>query len=220
MRGPSRRESPTGRSGLPQSPYFLTVCRFAPEKNLNWLIQAFARYRKRSNPQTAWDLVICGDGPGVANVNHAVARSGCSKAIHQPGFLQVHELPRWYAHAGAFLLPSVSEPWGLVANEAAACGLPLLISDRAGCVETLVPEPEGLTGGRFDPHDVEEMTTKLSWMATRPGDERREIGRRAAETVASWGPDRFARGALEALELAQQPQRRRQRAAVGRQCTL
>ncbi len=209
------RESPTGRSGLPQAPYFLTVCRFVPEKNLTRLIQAFARYREQSDAQTAWDLVICGDGLGIADVNDAVARSGCAQAIHQPGFLQVHELPRWYAHAGAFVLPSLSEPWGLVANEAAACGLPLLISNRAGCVDTLVPEPDGSTGGRFDPYDIEEMTTKLSWMATCPADERGAIGRRSAETVATWGPDRFARGALEALELAQQPQRRRQRAAVG-----
>jgi len=209
------RESPAGRSGLPEAPYFLTVCRFVPEKNLNRLIEAFARYRDQSDPRSAWDLVICGDGLGVANVNDAVARSGCAKAIHLPGFLQIHELPRWYARAGAFVLPSVSEPWGLVANEAAACELPLLISSRAGCVDTLVPDPEGLTGGRFDPFDLEEMTTKLSWLATCPDDDRRAIGRRAAETVANWGPDRFARGALEALDLARRPAQRRQPAAVG-----
>ncbi|MGO9464340.1 MAG: glycosyltransferase family 4 protein [Isosphaeraceae bacterium] len=210
------RESRTARSGLPRSPYFLTVCRLVPEKNLNRLIEAFAHYREQSDARTAWDLVICGDGLGLANVNDAVSRSGCAHAVHLPGFLQVHELPRWYAHAGAFVLPSLSEPWGLVANEAAACGLPLLISSRAGCVDTLVPEPEGLTGGRFDPYDLEEMTTKLSWMATCPDEERLAIGRRAAETVASWNPDRFARGFLEALELARQPQRQRQRTAVGR----
>lgn len=210
------RESPPGRSGLPQAPYFLTVCRFVPEKNLVRLIQAFARYREQSDARTAWDLVICGDGLGVANVNDAVSRSGCAQAIHQPGFLQVHELPRWYAHAGAFVLPSLSEPWGLVANEAAACGLPLLISNRAGCVDTLVADPDGSTGGRFDPYDLEEMTTKLSWMATCPDDDRQAMGRRAAETVSDWGPDRFARGALEALELARRPKRRRQRAGVSR----
>jgi 1,2-diacylglycerol 3-alpha-glucosyltransferase len=208
------RRSPAGRSGLPHAPYFLTVCRFVPEKNLIRLVLAFARYREQCDARTAWDLVICGDGLGVANVNDAVSRSGCARAIHQPGFLQVHELPRWYAHAGAFVLPSLSEPWGLVANEAAACGLPLLISTRAGCVDTLVPEPEGSTGGRFDPYDVEEMATKLSWMANCSEDERQAIGRRAAETVASWGPDRFARGALEALELARKPRQRRAQAGA------
>jgi len=209
------RQSPAGRVGLPRAPYFLTVCRFVPEKNLVRLIQAFARYREQSEARTAWDLVICGDGLGVANVNDAVSQSGCAQAIHLPGFLQVHELPRWYAHASAFVLPSVSEPWGLVANEAAACGLPLIVSNRAGCVDTLIPEYGALTGARFDPFDVEEMTTKLSWMATAPDRDREAMGRCAAETVASWGPDRFASGVLEAVELARGPQRqRRQRAEI------
>ncbi len=78
-------------------------------------------------------------------------RSGCGKAnIHLPGFLQAGELPRWYAFASAFVHPSLLEPWGLVVNEAAACGLALLVTDRAGCVDTLVPLGERTSGARFD----------------------------------------------------------------------
>ncbi len=88
-------QSPAGRSGLPRVPYFLTVCRYVPEKNLIGLVRAFAHYRDQCDIRTAWDLVICGDGLGVANVNAAVSESGCAGAIHQPGFLQVHELPRF-----------------------------------------------------------------------------------------------------------------------------
>jgi 1,2-diacylglycerol 3-alpha-glucosyltransferase len=116
-------------------------------------------------------------------------------------------LSRYYAHAAAFVLPSLSEPWGLVVNEAAACGLPLLVSSRAGCSGTLVPDPDGTTGGRFDPLDVEEMTTKLAWMAALDGEDRRAMGLRAAGVVSSWGPDRFARGAMEALEFARAAQK-------------
>jgi glycosyltransferase involved in cell wall biosynthesis len=95
------------------------------------------------------------------------------------------------------------EPWGLVVNEAAACGLPLLVSTHAGCAPTLVPEPDGTTGCRFDPMDFEAMSTRLAWMATCPDDDRRAMGLRAAETVSHWGPDRFAVGALQALDFAQ-----------------
>jgi glycosyltransferase involved in cell wall biosynthesis len=203
------REAPQGRAGLPDAPYFLAVCRFAPEKNLVRLIQAYARYKEQCDPGVAWDLVLCGDGPGRAAVERAAALSGCAQAIHRPGFLQVDELPRRYAHAGALVLPSISEPWGLVANEAAACSIPLLVSARAGCCETLVPGPEGTTGARFDPVDLEELTTRLSWMASCPLAVRQEMGRRAAEIVARWGPDRFARGALDALELARAARLRR-----------
>ncbi len=208
------RDSPIGRSGLPRGPYFLTVCRFAPEKNLVRLIRAFARYREQCNPLTAWDLVLCGDGPLAAEVGDEIARTGCESVIHRPGFLQAESLSRYYAHAAAFVLPSLSEPWGLVVNEAAASGLPLLASSRAGCAATLVPDPEGTTGGRLDPLDVEEMTTKLAWMAALAGADRRAMGQRAARVVSNWGPDRFARGALEALELARTAQKRRVRSSL------
>ena len=79
--------------------------------------------------------------------------------------------------------------------------LPLLVSDRAGCVETLVPEAPG-TGMRFDPRDVDALSARLTWMASLPESERREMGRRAEEVVSQWGPERFARGTIEALERA------------------
>ena len=139
-------------------------------------------------------------------VHEAIARTGCERSVHRPGFLQADSLSRYYAHAAAFVLPSLSEPWGLVVNEAAACGLPLLVSSRAGCAATLVPEPEGTTGGLLDPLNVEEMTTKLAWMAALDGVDRRAMGLRAAQVVSNWGPDRFARGAMEALELARAAQ--------------
>ena len=194
------REDPHGRDGLPDASYFITVCRFVPEKNLVRLIAAFTRYRHKLGAHAAWDLVLCGDGPGKAEVEGAVAGSGFSHAIHRPGFLQVGDLPRWYAHAGAFVLPSLMEPWGLVVNEAAASGLPLLVTSRAGCSATLVPDPEGTTGARFDPTDIEAIAAKLSWLATMPRDDREAMGRRAAETVAHWGPDRFAEGVAEAID--------------------
>ncbi len=200
------RTDPAGRAGLPQSPYFLSVCRFVPDKNLVRLVRAFASYRRQSDPRTAWDLVLCGDGPGAAEVEDAITSSGCASAIHRPGFLQADALPRWYSHAGAFVLASLCEPWGLVVNEAAASGLPLLVSQRAGCVATLVPDPQGTTGARFDPLDLESMTTRLAWMAALSERDRRQMGLNSAETVAHWGPGQFARGALEALGLARPSQ--------------
>jgi glycosyltransferase involved in cell wall biosynthesis len=193
------RHARQGRRGLPAARYFLAVSRFVPEKNLVRLIRAFARYRTDTPIESAWDLVLCGGGPGEAEVEAAVQTSGYAEAIHRPGFLQEDELARWYAFAGAFVHPSRMEPWGLVVNEAAACGLPLLVSDRAGCAETLVPDPPGTTGFRFDPSDEDELTAALVRMAGLADDARQAMGRRAAEVVARWGPDRFAEGTMEAL---------------------
>jgi glycosyltransferase involved in cell wall biosynthesis len=201
---------------LPANPYFLAVNRFVREKNLVRLIQAFAQYRRAAPEGHAWDLVLCGDGPDAAEIRAAAEESGVRDAIHFPGFLQARELTLYYAFASAFVHPSVMEPWGLVVNEAAACGLPLLVSNRAGCAETLVPEPSGTAGWRFDPYDVEAITGALAKVAALPVDERQAMGRRAARVVADWGPERFARGAVEALELAFEAERaRRRRTAAG-----
>jgi glycosyltransferase involved in cell wall biosynthesis len=125
----------------------------------------------------------------------------------RPGFLQAGALARWYAFAAAFVHPSLMEPWGLVVNEAAACGLPLLVSERAGCAETLVPDPAGTSGMRFDPEDENALAAGLSWLAGLPEAERAAMGQRAAEVVAAWGPERFAQGTLEALALAHETER-------------
>src|SRR4029078_13711147 len=62
------RRDPEGRRGLPESPYFLVVSRFVPEKNLPRLIRAFAAYREAAPKGQGWDLVLCGDGPGSGGV--------------------------------------------------------------------------------------------------------------------------------------------------------
>jgi 1,2-diacylglycerol 3-alpha-glucosyltransferase len=197
------RRDPAARHGLPAAPYFLAVNRFVPEKNLTRLIRAFAHYRASARDDRAWELVLCGDGPASAEVETAIADSGFANAIHRPGFLQVDALPRWYAFASAFVHPSLLEPWGLVVNEAAACGLPLLVSDRAGCAETLGPGGAETTGRRFDPRDVEGLAAALGWMAGLPEAERSRLGARSRDVVSRWGPERFASGMLEALTLAQ-----------------
>jgi glycosyltransferase involved in cell wall biosynthesis len=208
------RRAANGRTGLPPVPYFLAVSRFVPEKNLVRLIKAYAAYRARRDAQTAWDLVVCGDGPEQSRLKQAIALSGAGRAIHCPGFLQSDALPRWYAHAGAFVLPSLSEPWGLVVNEAAISGLPLLVSARAGCARALVPGLRGTTGAQFDPLDISAMADELIWMSSLDSEARSAMGLRAAKTASDWGPDRFAQGAMEALEFAQAIDRPRGRRAA------
>jgi 1,2-diacylglycerol 3-alpha-glucosyltransferase len=207
----SIRRDPSARQGLPEAPYFLAVNRFVAEKNLPRLVRAFAAYRQAPSERPKWDLVLCGDGPGAGDVESAVQSSGCAHAIHRPGFLQADDLVRWYAFASAFVHASLSEPWGLVVNEASSCGLPLLVSERAGCVDTLVPDPPGTTGRRFNPEDEAELAAGLAWLADMSATDRAAMGQRATALVSEWGPDRFAHGTLEALALAFDAERARRR---------
>jgi len=208
-RASAARLRPDFRSGLPARPYFIAVNRFVPEKNLDGLIRAYARYRESTPQADAWDLVLCGGGPREDQVSDAIEASGFASSIHRPGFLQGDELSRWLGGASSFVHPSRLEPWGLVVNEAAATGLPLLVSTRAGCAQTLVPDPDGTTGRRFDPDDPGEIAAALAWMAGLDDSERTAMGRKAAEVVARWGPERFASGTLEAIRVARSIKNRR-----------
>ncbi|MDE2506613.1 MAG: glycosyltransferase family 4 protein [Planctomycetota bacterium] len=191
------------RAGIPDKPYFLSVSRFASEKNLLTLIDAYAAYRRSVGREDSWRLVLCGDGPERPAIEAVIDRAGCRESIVLPGFLQADALTRWYAFASAFVLASRSEPWGLVVNEAAAAALPLLISDRAGCAGTLVVEAgENQTGRRFDPTRAASIADALAWMSSLTAEQRLILGQNAERVASSWGPARFASGMLEAVARA------------------
>ncbi|MCK4375944.1 MAG: glycosyltransferase family 4 protein [Candidatus Brocadiae bacterium] len=180
--------------------FFLTCCRFVGKKNLPRLMRAYRSYRERS--ERPWDLVMCGDGPLADDLR---ARAGGLAGIHWPGFVQIGDLPKYYGLASAFALPSTTEQWGLVVNEAMASGLPVLVSDRAGCRYDLVQD--GVNGWLFDPYDVGDMADEMLRMSSLNDEERQRMGNASIDIIANWGPDRFAQGLWQAIQAAQRRKR-------------
>jgi glycosyltransferase involved in cell wall biosynthesis len=117
-----------------------------------------------------------------------------------PGFRQIGELPRFYAHAGAFVHASTTEQWGLVVNEAMACGLPVIVSNRVGCAQDLVQD--GVNGYTFDPYDVEQLAQLMHRLTEAPKHSLSEMGDASRTIIADWGPERFASGLKQALDCA------------------
>ena len=181
------------------SAYFLTSCRFVPEKNLLRLLAGYARYRQAV--PDAWDLVLLGDGPLAGQIRSTLNQLGLEGSVHLPGFKQYEELPAYYALAGAFVLPSVSEPWGLVVNEAMAAGIPVLVSARCGCAQDLVHD--GRNGWTFDPFDVEGLAALMARVSQLTPEQRLEMGCASQEIIARWKPETFAEGLWRAVEAAQ-----------------
>jgi glycosyltransferase involved in cell wall biosynthesis len=107
---------------------FLYVGRFSPEKNLPMLIRVFNQW-----PQLTLNLV--GFGPMEAELR-ALARDN----IRFHGAVANQALPAIYQANDVFVLPSLSETWGLVVEEALNNGLPVLVSDCVGCSEAIVEE--------------------------------------------------------------------------------
>jgi 1,2-diacylglycerol 3-alpha-glucosyltransferase len=193
--------------GLPEN-YFLASARFIEKKNLTSLIRAYAEYRDRLkgtgvtdpgyNRGAPWDLVVLGDGPLRETLNTQLSTFNLHSHVHLHGFKQYDELPVYYALANAFVHPSTTEQWGLVVNEAIASGLPVIVSDRCGCV----PELVNGNGFIFDPTDEQELASLLLKMAKLSYEERQKLADVSYTIAANFSPERFGEGLERAARVA------------------
>ena len=186
------------RLELPER-FFLASCRFVAKKNLLRLVRAYAQYRRDASAG-AWSLVLLGDGvlrPRIEAETQALRLNG---GLHMPGFRQYDQLPAYYGLASAFVHASTSEQWGLVVNEAMASGLPVIVSNRCGCAPDLVRN--GVNGFIFDPCDVDQLAGLMGRVVAMTDEQRRAMGQASERIIANWGPERFADGLLQAVEVA------------------
>ncbi len=175
--------------GLPRF-YFLASSRFIGKKNLPFLLDAFGEYRKRANG-AAWDLVLLGDGPLREQLIQKCRELRVEDAVFLKGFQQYDALPAFYGLASVFVHASTSEQWGLVVNEAAASGLPLIISNRCGCARELVEE--GANGFTFDPENRAHLSVRMLKMADSHAN-LNKMGLVSRHLVSRWSPRQFAEG--------------------------
>jgi 1,2-diacylglycerol 3-alpha-glucosyltransferase len=180
--------------GLPER-YFLYVGRFAPEKNLQRLLEAHELYLSRC--ANGWPLVIIGDGPQRVELERAVARKHSERVVLR-SFQQARVLPTYYALAQCFILASTVDPWGLVVNEAMACGLPVLVSRLCGSGFDLVDE--GQNGYRFDPYDTLALANLMSKISSLSSLEHRRMSIHSQKIVASFCPEVWATKLTECVE--------------------
>jgi glycosyltransferase involved in cell wall biosynthesis len=134
------------------------------------------------------EVAFAGSGDLQDSLMSAAAASGVRAHFH--GFVNQSELPAVYAAADVIVLPSDGrETWGLVINEAMACGVPAVVSDAVGCGPDLI-EP-GLTGAVFPLGDAAEMARGIAAVLAFD----RERTRRAlADRMQTYSPARAAQG--------------------------
>lgn len=234
--------------------YILSLGRFVAKKNLRALISGYGQFLQAS-PLRNTHLVMVGSGPEEAGLkslcrelrlpiyerendgpqplkNHAApAGTENSPGVHFYGFRQVDQNPIFYALAETFVLPSRREEWGLVVNEAMASGLPVVVSQNAGCVEDLLEPPEsqdrgdwnclppGLSsrlrrnGFVFDPESPGELAGILLLLESRP-QQRAAMGQHSRRIVEKFSCENFGRNALAAAGTALVSPRGREQAGA------
>jgi glycosyltransferase involved in cell wall biosynthesis len=142
-------------------------------------------------------LLVVGSGELMEPARAAEAAD--SLPVTFAGFLNQSEIVGAYVAADCLVLPSdTGETWGLVVNEAMACGIPAIVSDQVGCGPDLIVD--GVTGAVFPMGDVQALAQRLvAFAANAPA--LSAMGARARERVASlYSVERAVEGTLAAIE--------------------
>lgn len=165
------------RFGLPvERPIVICVARLAPEKGLDTLVRAASLARSRPV------LLVVGEGPEQSSLEAQSALLGVEARF--VGDLPWAQISEAYAAADIFALLSRHEPWGVVVTEAAASGLPLVLSDQIGAGFDLLRPGEN--GVRVPVDDAEAAAVAFDELAANP-ERRAAHGSTSAFIASSWG---------------------------------
>lgn len=136
----------------------LVFCgRLIPLKRVDLVIEAF---KAIADERPDWDLIIVGKGDCLESLQQQAGNfAGPRGRIRFVGWHDAPTIAAINRHCHAMVLASNYEAWSLVVNEAAACGLAILSSDRVGAAYELVKNGEN--GFVFPPDNLEKLTEAL-----------------------------------------------------------
>ncbi|MGP0021552.1 MAG: glycosyltransferase family 4 protein [Candidatus Sulfotelmatobacter sp.] len=176
--------------------YFLFVGRLVREKGVFELLSAYVKLDESMRRQVG--LVFVGEG-AVREQLELQAASVAPGMIRFAGFAQREQLASYYALAEMAILPTYTDPWGLVVNEAMACGLPVIVSQIAGCAADLVKE--NWNGLLVAPRDVAGLTSAMRRLADQP-DLRARMGANSMQHIAHYSPREWSAGVARMVQAA------------------
>jgi glycosyltransferase involved in cell wall biosynthesis len=178
--------------GLP-SRYFVYAGRVTREKGVFHLLEAYTRMEPALRSQVG--LVLVGEDTARNELMKNAAKFSPGKVVFA-GFAQRDQLAAFYALAEALVFPTLSDTWGLVVNEAMACGLPIIASDVAGCVADLVQDGEN--GYVIPTGNVDKLAEAMTAFARDPQLASR-MGQHSARLIEAFSPECCAAGLATAV---------------------
>jgi len=166
--------------------------RFAEGKNPEFALDVAELLSRQLNRTVS--LLMVGSGPLDESVRRRAAQA---KGVHCefPGFATQSQLPDLYRKAKVFLFPTSVDTWGVVANEACASGLPVVVSPHAGVVGELVIN--GING-YVRSLDAQSWVDALVPLMTQP-ELYDAMAARSLELVGPYTYDHAARSTIEGI---------------------
>jgi glycosyltransferase involved in cell wall biosynthesis len=129
------------------------------QKGPDYFLEAASRV-VRVKPNVKF--VIAGSGDMLSSMIERTARMGLARNVHFTGFLQGEDVERMYAMADVYVMPSVSEPFGISPLEAMALDTPVILSRQSGVSEVL------RNALKVDFWDVQDMANKILALLSYP----------------------------------------------------
>jgi glycosyltransferase involved in cell wall biosynthesis len=117
---------------------FIYVGRIIGVKNIPILVKAFQNIKSKIGETENWGLIILGNGLLDEEIEKLIEVQ--NKHIYKFNAVDWQSVPKYFTQSDCLVLPSKSEPWGLVVNEAMICGLGVIVSDSCGCKDDLVQD--------------------------------------------------------------------------------
>lgn len=166
--------------------HFLYVGRYIPVKNMAFMEKAFIKALS-DNPGSDWTLDCIGTGIlWDKRMKHS--------RIRHLGYKSPAELQKWICDAGAFVLPSLFEPWGVVVHEFALVGVPLLCSSRVLSASAFLRDGEN--GFVFNPISEKTLVMCFSSIMRKTDEELAVMGKRSHELGTAYSVGDWADMAL------------------------
>jgi glycosyltransferase involved in cell wall biosynthesis len=175
-------------AGIPEKNIlFAYIGKFENVKSPLILIEAFKKLQSKTV-----SLLFVGNGHLEEELKR---RAATNKNIYFLPFQNQSIMPAIYRIADVFVLPSVSETWGLSVNEAMACGLPVIVSDKVGCALDLVQNKKN--GYIFSSGNSDDLLKKLSFCSAKTKIELKKMGQISFEIIKEWNYNRTSNALVE-----------------------
>lgn len=175
-----------------QLPYFLFVGTLEPRKNLERLLQSFARAEIKATGVRL--LIVGGEGWGNLELASLVYELKLEKRVTLVGRVDDEtELASYYSHAIALVMPSLYEGFGLPLLEAMGQGTPVITSDRGAMAEVV-----GDGGVLVNPED--EKTIAHAMLTMMQAETRRQYAEQALQRSGQFDWDQTAQAILQQIE--------------------
>lgn len=181
--------------GIRTKQVILFVGRFIRVKGLPTLLEAFEQVALENADVS---LLLVGQGPMQTQLEAQRATLAARDRIVIHPFAAQQDLPKFYALADLFVLPSFSETFGVVINEAMASGLPIVTTTRVGAVADLVREGEN---GRVVPAGDTNALAQALVQILNDDALRQRMGACSAERIATWNIELAVKGLFQCLDL-------------------